>query len=688
MLMLNSLKQMKQKKKVFQMRGGAPWFYYLKYTQETNFNFSNFHSLTEVHSGYVLDYVRRTLEILDQLQQERHLDDSVIFYVEETLKWSEVAKCGTKQVRKEWQQAGYDLTVHNIGSSQIYQQDSQANPIVQVLIETHGLLGQYLMGEVNLDRNFPLYDLVKKQLVTEESLREILHVLNHCVIGGVSQELYQTIEADIHQTIDQILKGNFPPVPFHDQMVLVRRFQRLCQLTDAEVLVLKELLTDEVCQALGPLFNCVDLWYFHSVFQLFSITEVVKVLLLIVTMVPISSYRHLSFFQWMKDMYLDYHGVKMGNLYKKRIIEHYLSGITCAQLLNGERPTEMHVHPEVQTKQHTIEFTFVYSEPASKLIAFCESAYERCEIYTKAVFLLYDLFGFRRDAYDRFYNEVTYLNRMSASIQHKGKLVDYLVGDEILDVGPGGGALMDLIVARYPKKHVTGIDLSQNVVEALEQRKKKEQCAWDEMLGDALQLPTYFSKEQFDTIIFSSILHELFSYIEIDGKKFQYQTIEKALRSAFTVLRPGGRMIIRDGIQTEPTFEKRLITFYDCEDLSILDRYCQDFQGREITYQKVTDDTVCMKVNDAMEFLYTYTWGPKSYPLEVQEQFGYFTPTEYQQFLEQLFQGEGKVIEAHHFLQDGYEENLLTKIQLRNEAGQIVSLPDSTCIFVVEKNRK
>ncbi|MDI5788952.1 hypothetical protein PO124_12605 [Bacillus licheniformis] len=28
-------------------------------------------------------------------------------------------------------------------------------------------------------------------------------------------------------------------------------------------------------------------------------------------------------------------------------------------------------------------------------------------------------------------------------------------------------------------------------------------------------------------------------------------------------------------------------------------------------------------MNDAMEFLYTYTWGEEAYPHEVQEQFGY-----------------------------------------------------------------
>ena len=57
------------------------------------------------------------------------------------------------------------------------------------------------------------------------------------------------------------------------------------------------------------------------------------------------------------------------------------------------------------------------------------------------------------------------------------------------------------------------------------------------------------------------------------------------------------------------------------DDLNILKRYCNDFQGREVKYKKINDNTVKMLINDAMEFLYTYTWGEQSYPLEVKEQF-------------------------------------------------------------------
>ena len=117
--------------------------------------------------------------------------------------------------------------------------------------------------------------------------------------------------------------------------------------------------------------------------------------------------------------------------------------------------------------------------------------------------------------------------------------------------------------------------------------------------------------------------------------------------------------------------------------MDFLVKYCEDFKGREITYKIIDNRTIEMKENDAMEFLYTYTWGEESYPMEVQEQFGYYTPNEYIEMLQRI--GNCKVIECKHFLQDGYEEHLLEKIEYYDTNWKNIRLPDSTCIIVVEK---
>ena len=96
---------------------------------------------------------------------------------------------------------------------------------------------------------------------------------------------------------------------------------------------------------------------------------------------------------------------------------------------------------------------------------------------------------------------------------------------------------------------------------------------------------------------------------------------------------------------TEPKDQYRLIEFKDVRDIEILKRYCNDFKGRVVNFEQVGENTVKMLVNDAMEFLYTYTWGEQSYPLEVNEQFGYFTLSEYVEFIKENLPG-AKIIES------------------------------------------
>ena len=135
---------------------------------------------------------------------------------------------------------------------------------------------------------------------------------------------------------------------------------------------------------------------------------------------------------------------------------------------------------------------------------------------------------------------------------------------------------------------------------------------------------------------------------------------------------------------SSPVNSYRIIEFNDKEDIKKLDRYINDFKGRKITYEKIGDNKVKMLINDAMEFLYTYTWGEESYPLEVQEQFGYFTLDEYITFIKENLPN-AKIIESKSYLQKGYEENLLPKINFYDEDMNVVSLPDSTSIIVIEK---
>ena len=66
------------------------------------------------------------------------------------------------------------------------------------------------------------------------------------------------------------------------------------------------------------------------------------------------------------------------------------------------------------------------------------------------------------------------------------------------------------------------------------------------------------------------------NFIVID-KNNHKDTIKKSLKEAYDILKVGGRIIIRDGIMSEPKDSYRLIEFKNIDDINILKRYCNDF---------------------------------------------------------------------------------------------------------------
>jgi len=664
------------------------WLLFIGLNNEVNVNFERINSLSEMKNNYVLDYVEREFEILEKCD----LPEKLKMFVEETLKWTEVAKGGLPHKRVEWKNKGYNLIAHNIGSSQIYREESKdKDKIVDILIFTHGLIGQYIRGEIKLMDNSPLWELVKEGLLTKEELREVLKVLNLCVISGVSISLWTEVKSKVDEVIELIIEGQFNKEYSIQEKLKALRSVSIKNGENFQEEFDKYFSEGKNVNLFGDIFSKVDLWYVEAALYDFSFEEFIKIFTIIRSSAEFEKVKHISFSEFMKEIYYEHAGKKRVNIYKKRIIEKYLSELSVEDIVNNNYRTNLHVCHEIFVNDElddTLLFSFKFSSASNKLIDFCMEAEKSDVLYEKAIILLFDLFGLRKDKFDRFYEEEAYLKTMNQSIDYKKVILDFITGDTIIDIGPGGGALMDLIEVKFPGKAIKGVDVSQNVIEALQKKKYMEKHDWDVLYGDALNLSDYIPKGSVNTIIFCSILHELFSYIEYEGKKFNYETLTRALKSAFEVLAEGGRIIIRDGIMTEAKEERRIIKFLSEEGMEFLKNYALDFKGREIQYDIIGQNEVCLNINDAMEFLYTYTWGEKSYVHEINEQFGYFTPSGFEEFIKVQL-GEGvKVIEARHFLQEGYSIALSQKIEIYDAKRNSVPLPDSTCLIVIEKIKK
>ncbi|WP_405081865.1 class I SAM-dependent methyltransferase [Paenibacillus chitinolyticus] len=717
-------------------RGAEPpvpaytWLRFLVSAEERIVNLERIRSIHELaDANPVLDYVERTLSILDGLK--------LSFWVKEILEtvlvWSETAKGGTVRQRMQWQADGINLFVHNIGSAQLFDRFNEMGEtgtdkllVIRTLIETHGLIGQYIRGEVPFEGNEPLTEIVKRGLLTSGELQSLLLPLNHCVIGAVSPELWNTVRSEVEELAANISSGEHPGAwSVRERLRKLRsgsirqgeNFEAEYEKVAARLEAIERARVDEAGQtarteqaehngqvsypghalerALQPLEG-KTLWYVESALQEFSLEEVVKVFMLALqtgantvsaaTMTD-EPVHHISFERLMNAMYYDYKGVKKINVYKKRIIEKFLRELAFEHIGTSRASVNPHLAYKVErspSAADTVFFTFEFSAAAEKLIEFCMEA-EKSPLYEKAVLLLFDLFELRRDAYDRFHNEEEYLETMNRTADYKSVMLEFITGEKVLDIGPGGGVMLDLIEERLPDKQPVGIDISTNVIEALNRKKQLEGHRWEVLKGDALNLKDYVHPGTVGTVIFSSILHELYSYIEWNGSRFNRDTVAAALRSAFDVLAVGGRIIIRDGIMTEPAEMKRRIRFLAQEDKEWLMRYTGDFAGRQIQVEYAENGDVVMPVNDAMEFLYTYTWGEEAYVHEVQEQFGYFTPSDYADFIGKVLGPEAVIVEFRHFLQEGYTDALAGKVVFMDENGAPVPLPDSTCLIVIEK---
>ncbi|SDE65784.1 Methyltransferase domain-containing protein [Paenibacillus sp. UNCCL117] len=674
------------------------WLQILASAEERVVNLERVRSLRELSDANpVLDYVEKSLRTLEGLR----LSFWVRELLEEVLVWSETAKGGTVRQRLRWQESGVNLFVHNEGSAQLYREhqrrlnhNSPGEPaerteVVETLIATHGLIGQYIRGEVPFSAQASLTELVRSGRLSPSELRSLLLPLNECVLTAVSPELWQQTRGEVEAIVDRIAQDRED-----GELSLKERMRRLRSGASGrgenfEAAWAKVEAYDTVLAALDALAD-KTLWYVEPAFRGFSLDDMVKCFLLALrSSRGDCEVRHISFEPLMQSMYYDHKGLKKINVYKQRVIEKYVRELSFEHILQDRSRPNPHLTERVECKPglgDTLFFTFEFSRAAEKLIEFCVEA-EKSALYEKAVLMLFDLFELRRDAYDRFHNEEDYLSAMNSTADYKQLILNYVVGETVLDIGPGGGVLLDLIEERLPGKRPVGIDISANVIEALERRKQLEGRTWEVRKGDALRLEAYMEPGSVDTVIFSSILHELYSYIPFEGKKFNRATIGAALRSAFGMLKPGGRIIIRDGIMSEPVTELRRIRLLREDGLLWLERYARDFQGRSIRYTVLDQEarTVEIPVNDAMEFLYTYTWGPESYVHEVQEQFGYFTPGEYEAFIRETLGREAKLLESRHFLQEGYTEALSDKIEFMDADGNEVPLPDSTCLFVIEK---
>lgn len=105
---------------------------------------------------------------------------------------------------------------------------------------------------------------------------------------------------------------------------------------------------------------------------------------------------------------------------------------------------------------------------------------------------------------------------------------------DLLDVGCGTGPMIELLSKEYTDLHMTGLDLTPDMIEVA-QAKHIPNAQF--IVGDSENLP--FEEDSFDAVICSNSFHH-------------YPNPQAFFDGVARVLRPGGRLVLRDMTSIKP----------------------------------------------------------------------------------------------------------------------------------------
>jgi len=264
-----------------------------------------------------------------------------------------------------------------------------------------------------------------------------------------------------------------------------------------------------------------------------------------------------------------------------------------------------------------------------------------------------------------------YAAGMEASAADKAKLLKFVRPGVIADLGCGTGTVLELLRRKYRTSQFVGVDLSPEMVDRCRKR-----FPGAEIRQHDISLPL-FDDGSIDTIVLCSVMHEVFSY-----KGYDYSAVRHTLRRCADALRPGGRLILRDGLK--PAREDVVyLSFLNEKAYDTFVKFSLDFVN-EIHWQ-LRDSRIMLARKDAMEFLTKYIY-EVNWKYEIKEQFGVFTLAGW---VEEFRKAGLKVVHKESYLipwlrVTHWEKDV--KIEVKTAKGyRPTDYPHSTMILVGEK---
>lgn len=647
----------------------------------------------------------------------------------------DIAKTASPHFRAIWTQRGIALEVHNEAAAAILRDADRARtwgiapPLGKLAIawvEAHGLAGQHVRGEGPVMMFAPLVAALRELapalarvvgVASHEAIAlalDALHVLNACDTAAVREGLLDdALLGKLARVRDRLaivaaqapwtdpyeaLAALAPPLDrarLADRLRSLRAGRQQAGEPAAAVDAAVAALTDADLRVLGPALDTCQLWYCEAATSDLSPAAQLRVLAAAVGAArKIGVDTRRPWHAQLRPLIERLSGDGSAARYRRRLVEAALAQRSFEELLCGEAQLgplgTLSMRLASVTDPDAVVIDYLDTEESAALVTLLGLYETRSQVaFHQMLKALCDLYGLRKDELDRVNNEAAYLASMNAARSDKERMLDYVRPGRIVEIGPGGGVVLDLLEARFGDSEIIGVDLSREAIAALETHARANGRKWRVIHGAAEALPELVEPGSIDTVVFCSILHEVYSYTERGGTRFHLESVRDVVRAAWTTLREGGRIVIRDGVMPPPG--RRRIRFLAPDARPTFDLYVAQFEGRKIEFRELAVDRVELSTADAMEFLYTYTWGPASFPYEVRELYGILPYDAYVAALVDWVGGErvAKVVDipAHlrSYLQPGYRDHLANKIELTDDHDRPVELPDSNCLIVLER---
>lgn len=224
---------------------------------------------------------------------------------------------------------------------------------------------------------------------------------------------------------------------------------------------------------------------------------------------------------------------------------------------------------------------------------------------------------------------LTYASGMDNVIDIKFRDIRPFIREgKVVDVGCSTGSLIKLLAKELKESDIIGIEAARKFYEHAKSQEYESPFVFFYRKNITEQ---NFKENSIDTFIYSSVMHEVYSYM---GK----EAFKKVLEDTYKQLMHGGRIIIRDVVgpknQNAVVYmelnDKDGASEGDIESLSTYNkffRFIKDFKPRKINFSEVSIDgkkLIKISLRDAYEYLskmtYTDNWAS-----EMHEEFGFYS---------------------------------------------------------------